>query len=29
MVREAGFTLTTMREHHGEAEAKLVADVDG
>jgi len=28
MVREAGFTLTTMREHHGEAEAKLVADVE-
>jgi PIN like domain len=28
MLREAGFSLTTMREHYGEAEAQHVADVE-
>lgn len=28
MLREAGFELTTMREHYGEVEAQSVADVE-
>jgi hypothetical protein len=28
LLREAGFALTTMREHYGEAEAQRVADVE-
>jgi hypothetical protein len=28
MLRQAGFVLTTMRDHYGEAQAQRVADVD-
>ncbi|WP_337360661.1 hypothetical protein [Mycolicibacterium iranicum] len=28
LLREAGFALTTMREHYGEADAQRVADVE-
>jgi hypothetical protein len=28
LLREAGFTLTTMREHYGEVEAQRIADVE-